>query len=785
MQKRCAGDCLALFSNTVRQHQRGNFLICFQLLSATSTMGMTVRSGLFAESRTSMALAAKLLTCCPPASDLGFEWSDCTFYSHLSELPASWDSGRRDWVALVPRQGRLDGVKASMWASDNSVSLRAMPASVSYAAVALTSAVELAVTLSPGAAALALLGSASQSYVQVQAPAGYAIRCGQFQSFSLPLSARVQCQVEGGSQAVVRIANVDLYAAGTLYFIFGLDTPAADPSPNLFSIALRDANNITLDAAMAVPGMHIPQPRVAAFVSLLVVDFENVARLQAWGDAAQQLGVLRGSIAAALSIDEAGISVDYVQAVLGIRDVRRLQSSGVVAGQLQVNFSAYSILVPVTELSDRIVAAGFTSALQGELGPRAIAAGWFCSHGVPEVTGASANGTGTVRSPITWHVRALACSSKVPERPLFYVFDLQVSVNLIFQRCEKKRASGSMHDAYFMCEDQPKSTDQAQADCFTRFPTRVLRAAPENAEVTRSPPKSTPPPKTEETSPEEEEVDTWTYVFGKPGELRRDLSLVNTSPEKIVAAGLLAITIGLASNLWGQTEFLFRLVPAAADRAREFHLDSIYAVDGLKAYYEEQYQARYPSTWLFDQRVALLKAGQMSSDDMLGVSRRGRPGAAPQGVGPDAAWGPAGGGDRALKSRENLSVVKQRLPPKAPGQPPQISEILGDPEASLERLLKETIAPEGSKKTAEALKAVKAERAGNTYYEYQWRTTFPSGAELRSFSSCALGPADRRGYRNLYTLTAVLPETEVVQGDGAASLMPQILEGFIVQPLDS
>ncbi|CAE7913068.1 unnamed protein product [Symbiodinium necroappetens] len=172
----------------------------------------------------------------------------------------------------------------------------------------------------------------------------------------------------------------------------------------------------------------------------------------------------------------------------------------------------------------------------------------------------------------------------------------------------------------------------------------------------------------------------------------------------------------------------------------------------------------------------------MSSDDMLGMSRRARPGSAPQGVGPDAAWGPAGGGDRGLKSRENLSVVKQTLPPKAPGQPQQISEILGDPEASLERLLKETIAPEGAKKTAEALNAIKVERAGNTYYEYQWRTTFPSGAKLRSFSSCALGPADRRGNRNLYTLTAVLPESEVVDGQGAAPLIPEIIEGFIVQP---
>ena len=39
---------------------------------------------------------------------------------------------------------------------------------------------------------------------------------------------------------------------------------------------------------------------------------------------------------------------------------------------------------------------------------------------------------------------------------------------------------------------------------------------------------------------------------------------------------------------------------------------------------------------------------------------------APQeGVAPDNAWGPPGGGDRNLKKRENLSVVKQTLPPKS------------------------------------------------------------------------------------------------------------------------
>ncbi|CAE7942494.1 unnamed protein product [Symbiodinium sp. KB8] len=549
------------------------------------------------------------------------------------ELPASWDSGRNDWVAVVPAQGRLDGVKAKMWASDNSVSLRAMPASVTYPAVALTFSVDLAVSLSPGAAALALLGSASQSYIQVQAPVGYTLRCGGFRS-SLPDSARVDCQVgPGPGEAVLGISNVDLNAAGTLHFSFGLDTPAADPSPNLFSIALRDASNVTLDAAMAVPGMHIPQARVEAFVSLLVVDFENVARLQAWGEAAQELGVLRGSIAAALNIGEEGVSVDYVQAVLGISDARRLQSSGVVAGQLQVNFSAYSNLVQLAELSDRIVVGGFAAGLQSELGPRAIAAGLV----ELQVTGASVPATPVPSQPPNVTTPTLRWSSADANSTG------TVSVNLIFQRSTsaiRRYAASHVADQRFRLP--APSTDMGQhglfsstsdasddteheitgartyrvpvmpmsrrpacrwqrsrckkylfvaafglpfvAGCFTRIPATELRARPEKAVETAARPEGQRSSgKTKTSSPEAEEVDAWTYVFGKPGELRRDLSLVNTSPEKLLGAGLLAVVIGLASNLWGQTEFLFSVVPAAAEKARELRLDSIYAVDGLKA----------------------------------------------------------------------------------------------------------------------------------------------------------------------------------------------------------
>ena len=38
-----------------------------------------------------------------------------------------------------------------------------------------------------------------------------------------------------------------------------------------------------MNAAHGFGGMHIPQPRVEAYVSVLVVDFQSVARLQARG----------------------------------------------------------------------------------------------------------------------------------------------------------------------------------------------------------------------------------------------------------------------------------------------------------------------------------------------------------------------------------------------------------------------------------------------------------------------------------------------------------------------
>lgn len=262
---------------------------------------------------------------------------------------------------------------------------------------------------------------------------------------------------------------------------------------------------------------------------------------------------------------------------------------------------------------------------------------------------------------------------------------------------------------------------------------------------------------------------------------RQQLAQWNSSPERVLTAGLLGLTIGLVANLWGQTELLFYLFPPAAQVAQRLHLDGLYPVDGLLAYYDEEYQVHFPKNWLFDQRVAFAKF-QGSSPEFSMRNKAGQ-----RALVPDSAWGPAGGGQVPKEDRENLSVVKQLLPPKAPGEPQELNEILGDPQASLQRLLSESLAPAGSKRQAEPLRAarlVKSQGSGagsNVYYEYEWRTTFDAGYAMRSFSSVALGLPDAMARRYLYTLTAVLPDHVVEEGNGLAELMPKVLAGFIVE----
>lgn len=301
--------------------------------------------------------------------------SDTGSFALRVEMPMSWQAGTRsDWLVLLPGQGISNESLYSVqsWESAASIELRAMPASVLYPSVALTKGVQLQVSLQPGAAALALLPGGARCYVKVRAPRGYTLHCGShFRAIRPKPPAETRCETGPLAREVtVALDNARLDDLGDLMFIFGLDTPAANPSfiPNTFFIGLLDSGNVTLDAHVAVPAMDIPQPRVSGTAVFLVEGFESLAWLEHWANAARESGALASCIATALQIAVARISIDTVKAELG--GLRRLQTqqSGRLQGQVSVIFSARADnsdnSTSVQVLSTRMSSADFATGLQ-------------------------------------------------------------------------------------------------------------------------------------------------------------------------------------------------------------------------------------------------------------------------------------------------------------------------------------------------------------------------------------------------------------------------------------
>ena len=105
----------------------------------------------------------------------------------------------------------------------------------------------------------------------------------------------------------------------------------------------------------------------------------------------------------------------------------------------------------------------------------------------------------------------------------------------------------------------------------------------------------------------EEKVDAWTYVFGKPGELDRDLARMGTSRARFLRINLFALAFAFASNFLGMTSFLLGLLPdlqglyLIPDQLTQF-----YPVQGWKRFRGEgTFEFIYPARWLTDQVSAL------------------------------------------------------------------------------------------------------------------------------------------------------------------------------------
>ena len=106
---------------------------------------------------------------------------------------------------------------------------------------------------------------------------------------------------------------------------------------------------------------------------------------------------------------------------------------------------------------------------------------------------------------------------------------------------------------------------------------------------------------------EADEVDIGTYVFGKSGELRKDMKLTGIDPVRFISYNLLALVLALGANFMGITSLL--MSNTYPNYFRSLSLDQLYEVGGYRRYssQEQKYQFLYPSTWEPDRAVLAQK----------------------------------------------------------------------------------------------------------------------------------------------------------------------------------
>ncbi|CAM6105064.1 unnamed protein product [Calypogeia fissa] len=194
-----------------------------------------------------------------------------------------------------------------------------------------------------------------------------------------------------------------------------------------------------------------------------------------------------------------------------------------------------------------------------------------------------------------------------------------------------------------------------------------------------------------------------------------DLSLLQTRRFWLgTSVGFLA---ALGGNLGGLTSSIFNLNPAVSRRVRA---DLLFPVKGFKRCMEtsQGFEFIYPMSWVGDQRLlyrAVERAERERSLDLPPIQRREVVPRRASSGDPIVAFGPPGT-DGAL----NVSVV---VAPVYSGF--RLQEI-GGPQEAGERILKQFIAPEGSKKVATLLNAQQRTVDDQLYYYLEYSVKGPT-----------------------------------------------------------
>lgn len=221
---------------------------------------------------------------------------------------------------------------------------------------------------------------------------------------------------------------------------------------------------------------------------------------------------------------------------------------------------------------------------------------------------------------------------------------------------------------------------------------------------------------------------------------------LNTSPRRIFLGTLTSSAIALTSNFCGVTSNILTAVPETT--VEKTGLDLFYPRGDMKRFKsgEHQYTFVIPKEWVQDTAVELAKiqSRAASLDYSMKKSNNGSI--------PDAAYGPPGKfNEKGISNSDtNVSTLVSKV------RPGFTLRSLGTPTEAAEKLLKYSLAPEGSGKVGTLLAACEEVRGESKVYQFEYKIDRgDKGLPLKSISLISVRDGDI-----LVTMTVVSLERE-------------------------
>ena len=224
------------------------------------------------------------------------------------------------------------------------------------------------------------------------------------------------------------------------------------------------------------------------------------------------------------------------------------------------------------------------------------------------------------------------------------------------------------------------------------------------------------------------------------------MKALNTSPRRIFLSTLASTAIALISNFCGVTSNILSIVPE--NLVEKIGLDVFYPRGDMKRFKSGEYQYTFvvPKEWVQDTAVELAKIQTRAARLDYSMKKNAN------GSIPDVAYGPPGYfNEKGIsQSDTNVSTLVSRV------KPGFTLESLGSPSQAAETLLRVSLAPEGSGKTATLLAACGEIRGESNLYQFEYKVDRGNkGLPLRAVSIITVSNSSF-----LVTMTVVALEKE-------------------------